>query len=297
MIDVLSRIRGGRRSSGWLPVVMLFVAMAVWGVSAQDVTLPGNPDSLKFAVISDVHAEGDQKEYAVARQMAAVHAKFPFDMVITAGDNMNESQSPRDFLDKFEKPFGPLLDAGVQFYATLGNHDSPSQRFYKPWNMGGDRYYTFARHNVRFFLLDSNVLDPPQLAWIDDALKNARDDWKICFLHHPPYSDGKTHGSQMGVRAALEPMFVKYGVNVVFTGHEHIYERITPQKGISWFVTGGGGPVRKGDTKPGAMTAAYFDQDQTFMIVEVQGDDLFFQAISREGKSVDSGIIHRRPTT
>jgi predicted phosphodiesterase len=278
----------------WLLALILFIVAAVWGVSAQDVTLPGNPDSLKFAVMSDLHAENDRKVYALAQQMTAVRAKFPFEMVITAGDNMNESVRPRDFVDKFEEPFGPLLNAGVQFYAALGNHDSRSQRFYKTWNMGGERYYTFARKNVRFFILDSNDLDPPQLAWIDGALRNSQEDWKVCFLHHPPYSDGKTHGSQTGVRTILEPIFVKYGVNVVFTGHEHIYERITPQKAISWFVTGGAGPVRKGDTKPSAMTAAYFDQDLSFMIVEIQGDDLFFQTISRTGKSVDSGVIHRR---
>jgi predicted phosphodiesterase len=264
---------------------------AVWGASAQEVALPGKPDSLKFAVISDLHAEGDEKEYALAQQMAAVRAKFPFEMVIMAGDNMNQSHLPRDFVDKFEKPFGPLLDAGVLFYAALGNHDDPSQRFYKAWNMGGERYYTFARKNVRFFVLDSNDLNPLQLAWIDGALKNSWEHWKICLFHHPPYSDGKTHGSDMGIRALLEPIFVKYGVNIVFTGHDHIYERITPQKGISWFVTGGAGPVRIHDTRPSAMTAAYFDQDISFMIVEIQGDDLLFETISRTGTSVDSGVL------
>jgi 3',5'-cyclic AMP phosphodiesterase CpdA len=269
---------------------------AAWDGGTQSVVRSDTRESLKFAVISDVHALGDHKEYAVAQELTATYAAFPFEMVITSGDNVNGTQDPREYVDKFEKPFGALLDAGVPFYATLGNHDSPSIRFYSPWNMGGNRYYTFARKNARFFVLDTNEMNPLQLAWIDDALKSSHEDWKICFLHHPPYSDGKTHGSDLGVRALLEPIFVEHGVNVVFTGHDHIYERITPQKGIAWFVTGGAGPVRKGDTQPSSMTAAHFDQDESFMVAEIQDDNLVFQAISRTGKNVDTGVIQRRAT-
>jgi hypothetical protein len=93
----------------------------------------------------------------------------------------------------------------------------------------------------------------------------------------------------------FEPLFIKYGVNVVFSGHDHIYERIKPQKGIVYFVSGSAGELRRGDVRPSAMTAASFDQDQSFMIVEVVGNDLTFQAISRTGKIVDSGVIHREP--
>jgi 3',5'-cyclic AMP phosphodiesterase CpdA len=141
---------------------------------------------------------------------------------------------------------------------------------------------------------DSDQLDPKQLVWITDALKNSLDDWKICYFHHPLYSDGMTHGSSVDLRIVLEPLFVTYGVNVVFSGHDHIYERITPQKGITYFVSGSGGQLRKGDTKKSAMTAASFDQDQSFMLVEVGSNDLAFQAISRTGLTVDKGTIHRQ---
>ena len=85
---------------------------------------------------------------------------------------------------------------------------------------------------------------------------------------------------------------VSNDVNVVFSGHDHIYERITPQKGIYYFVSGSGGQLRKGDTRPSAMTAASFDQDQSFMLVEIGGTVMTFQAISRTGQIVDSGTIH-----
>jgi hypothetical protein len=96
------------------------------------------------------------------------------------------------------------------------------------------------------------------------------------------------------LRVVLEPLFVKYGVSVVFSGHDHIYERIKPQKGITYFVNGSSGELRRGDVHPSTMTAAYFDRDQAFSLVEVDGDDLFFQARSRVGETVDSGVIHRQ---
>jgi 3',5'-cyclic AMP phosphodiesterase CpdA len=273
--------------------ILLALVACAWVLGAQDLTLPNRPSSLKFAALGD-NGTGDLPEYDVGRQMAAYHGRFTFDLVIMLGDNLYGRQEPRDFATKFEEPYRPLLNAGVQFYASLGNHDNPNQQGYPPFHMGGARYYTYSKRNVRFFALDSNILDPKQLAWIESALRQSSDDWKICYFHHPLYSDGKTHGSQIDLRVVLEPLLVKYGVNVVFSGHDHVYERIKPQKGITYFVSGAGGQLRKGDVKRSAMTAAQFDQDCSFMLIEVSGDDLFFQAISRTGATVDSGVIHRK---
>jgi 3',5'-cyclic AMP phosphodiesterase CpdA len=160
--------------------------------------------------------------------------------------------------------------------------------------MNGERYYTFTRKNVRFFVLDSDYMDPKQQQWIDDELRKSGDDWKICYFHHPLYSDGGRHGSEVDLRVILEPVFLKYGVNVVYSGHDHIYERLKPQKGIYYFVSGSAGQLRRGDLKRSGMTEAGFDSDQSFMLNEIVGDDLHFQVISRAGKTVDSGTIHRQ---
>jgi len=72
------------------------------------------------------------------------------------------------------------------------------------------------------------------------------------------------------------------------------YERLTPQKGIYHFVSGAGGQLREGDTNRSAMTAKVFDQDQSFMLVEIDADVLTFQAISRPGAIVDAGTIQRQ---
>jgi predicted phosphodiesterase len=213
--------------------------------------------------------------------------------VIMLGDNLYGSERPQDFVKKFEAPYKILLDAKVAFYASLGNHDDPNQRFYAPFNMAGKRYYSFKKGNVRFFALDSNYMDPVQLAWLESELKASGSDWKIPYFHHPLYSAGM-HGSQTDLRATLEPLFLKYDVDVVFSGHEHFYQRIKPQKGIQYFVSGAAGELRPGDLRPSALTAAGFDTDRSFMLVEVAGKEMSFQAISRTGQTVDKGTVPMR---
>lgn len=284
-------LRGLRRWS-----VALAGLVLVQGAGAVDLALPNRADSVKFAVIGDF-GSGDASEHEVASQMAALRVRFPFRFVITTGDNiLGDQDDPEDFAEKFERPFQSLLGAGVRFYATLGNHDKASNRFYRLWNMNGRRYYTFAVDRVRFFALDSNWPDRAQLAWIDEALSSANEDWKICYFHHPLYSNGVKHGPDLELRVLFEPILLRHGVDVVFSGHDHVYERLTPQAGISYFVTGAGGQAVR-TLRRSAATAASFDREQTFTVVEVLGPDLFFQTVSRSGVTVDSGVIRKRGQT
>jgi len=273
--------------------VLMLLVLAVSALVAQDLTLPMKNGSVKFAVIGDT-GTGDKHQLAVAKQLTATRAEFPFEFVVMVGDNIYGGNSARDYDKKFALPYKPLLDAGIKFYAALGNHDDPSERYYKPFNMNGERYYTFKpADGVRFFALDSNYIDEKQLKWLDDQLATSGSEWKIAFFHHPPYSSGETHGSDETLRTQLEPRFVKAGVNIVLTGHEHFYERVKPQKGIAYFITGSSAKLREGNIAPTALTAKGFDSGYTFMIVEIVGDDMYYQAITDTGKTIDSGTVHR----
>ena len=223
--------------------------------------------------------------------MAECRQKFPFDFALMLGDNIYGTQTPADFQRKFEEPYKALLGAGVKFYAALGNHDDPNERFYKPFNMAEKRYYNFKNGNAEFFALDSTYMDPRQLDWLTKSLGSSSAAWKICYFHHPLYSGGKFHGPDLDLRARLEPIFSKFGVNTVFSGHEHVYERIKPQHGIQYFVLGSSGQLRPHNLRSMSQTAKGFDTDQTFMLVEIAGDQLYFQALSRKGTTVDSGVI------
>ncbi len=257
-------------------------------------TLPNRPDSLKFGVMGDF-GTGKREQYQLAEQMARVRAQFPFVLMLTVGDNLYGGNGPRDFLNKFEKPYKPLLDGGVKFHASLGNHDSRQQSNYEPFNMGGRTYYTFKapKENVKFFALETSYLDPQQLQWLERELDGAGEDWKIPYFHHPLYSSGGRHGSDLPKRRVLEPIFLKHGVSVVFAGHDHVYERVRPQQGIVHFVVGSSGQLRKGNLDKTGFTDAANATEQAFLVVEIDGDEMHFNAVSRTGKVIDSGVIVR----
>jgi 3',5'-cyclic AMP phosphodiesterase CpdA len=257
--------------------------------------LPNIEGSLKFAVLGDF-GTGERPQYELAEQMAKLRARFKYDLVVLVGDNLYGAERPQDFEKKFEIPYKSLLGAGVKFYASLGNHDAREQRFYKPFNMQGKLYYAFSpKPNVRFFAFESTYPEPEQIGWLEKELAASNDDWKIVFFHHPLYSSGDRHGSDQRLREVLEPLFLKYNVSVVLNGHDHFYERVKPQKGITYFVVGSGGQLRRGNIDRGSgITATGFDTDLAFMAAEISGDQMYFNTISRVGQTVDSGVFTRR---
>jgi hypothetical protein len=257
--------------------------------------LPRIDGSVRFAVLGDT-GTGGREQFEVGARLAQQRGQFPFEFAILLGDNLYGSERPQDYARKFEQPYKPLLDAGVRFYAALGNHDDPAQRLYKPFNMNGERFYTFAKGPVEFFVLDSNYMDPKQLSWLEQRLKDSGKPWRIAYFHHPLYSSGAAHGSETDLRALVEPLFVKYGVSVVFAGHEHFYERIKPQSGIAYFTAGGSAKLRRGNIRPQPFHAAGFDTDRSFMLVEIADDRMYFQVRSRTGEIVDGGVVERRNT-
>ena len=274
------------------------VVHAIQSPAESPVALPNKDGSFKFSVLGDFGV-GDQKQFQLADQMAKLHGRFKYDLVVTVGDNILGSERPQDFQKKFEIPYKPLLDAGVKFYASLGNHDSREQRFYKLFNMEGKLYYSFSpKPNIRFFAFDSTYPEPEQIRWLEKELAASNDDWKIVYFHQPLYSSGDPHGSDLQLREVLEPLFLKHNVSVVLSGHDHFYERVKPQKGIAYFVVGSGGRLRVGniDRKSG-ITAKGFDTDLAFMAAEISGDQMYFNAISRLGQTVDSGVLTRRKIT
>jgi len=281
-----------RRSFHYLLLLGVF-AVLLPGLGADEFKFPLKSNSVRFAAIGDM-GTGDPPQYEVAQRMVEARRSFPFEFVIMLGDNIYGGSKATDFEKKFELPYKLLLDADVKFYATLGNHDNAKERFYKFFNMNGESFYSYKKGNVRFFVLNSNYVDPKQTAWLEKQLQDAdNSDWKICFFHHPLYSSGRFHGPATDLRQLLEPLFTKYGVDVVFAGHEHVYERSYPQNGIYYFTEGASGELRSGNLARSTNTAKGFDTDRSFMLIEIAGDEMYFQAISRTGATVDSGMIQR----
>jgi 3',5'-cyclic AMP phosphodiesterase CpdA len=262
----------------------------------QVVSLPNQAGSLKFGVLGDF-GTGDEEQYAMAAQIGRSWQQHRFPLMILVGDNLYGSERPQDFRAKFETPYKLLLDGKVAFKASLGNHDSREQRRYAHFGMEDQLYYSFkaSAQSVRFFALESTYPEPKQIVWFEKALKDADEDWKIAYFHHPLYSSAGRHGSDVRLREKLEPLLVAYNVTVVFAGHDHVYERTKPQKDIVHFVVGSGGKLAPGDLdRRSPITAAGFDSDYVFLVAEIHGDRMTFNAVARSGKVIDSGVITRR---
>ncbi len=269
---------------------------------SDGLALPKKLGSLRFAVMGDV-GRGDAAQFDTAAEMARWRKKFNFSFVLMLGDNMYGPGTPEDYAQRFERPYKPLLDDGVVFYAANGNHDPVSILTYGPYNMNGNRYYWFkktegplgpiAQRTVRFFAIDTVNLDAAQLTWLRRYMGESDSDWEICFYHHPLFTSGRYRLQSVRTRRTLEPIFRLFGADLGLSGHEHFYERVVPQHGVVYFTSGAGGALRVADIRPSSLTVTGFDADTHFMLMEISGDELYFQAISRTGKTIDSGHFKR----
>jgi phosphodiesterase/alkaline phosphatase D-like protein len=257
-----------------------------------------------FAVIGDT-GTGDEAQLSVARQMVRQREKTPFEFVIMLGDNIYERGEEKYIKPRFEEPYKELLEAGVKFYASLGNHDIirglEFQTNYPNFNMGGRRYYNFTKGSsdnaaslLEFFALDTNEMTPEQLKWLDESLGASKAGWKIAFSHHSIYSSARMHSQYTKLRAHLEPLYVKHGVAAVFSGHSHCYERVKPQKGVHYFTEGASGEIKRRTLdRTTSLFAAGEDEKNSFLIVQASETEMKVEAIAADGSLIDSYTIKR----
>jgi predicted phosphodiesterase len=266
-------------------------------VSASPPFKPAAKEAVTFAIIGD-SGTGEAAQFEVARQMKATREKTPFDFVLMLGDNIYPNGEAARFKPCFEEPYKDLLKDGVKFYAALGNHDlergTDAALHYDHFHMDGHRYYHFTKGDnlIEFFALDSSVMTSEQLAWAEDKLKASKAKWKVAFFHHPLYSSARKHGSDERLRQMLEPLFMRYKVDVAFAGHDHVYERIKPQNGIYYFTEGASGKLRAGNIdRRSAIFEAGNDAIHSFLLVQVEPSQMKVEAIGADGKILDSTVI------
>ena len=145
---------------------------------------------------------------------------------------------------------------------------------------------------ARFFALDSRSFDGDQLAWLGKELGDSNSRWKIAYFHHPLYTSGRYQaGADRYALRSRRSWSTEMSTSCFRS--RHFYQRIVPQRGIAYFISGGAGSLRRGDIRPSPLNARGFDTDFHFLMMEVSGDELWFQAISRTGATIDAGVITR----
>jgi predicted phosphodiesterase len=248
---------------------------------------PSSSSSYSFAVIGDFGTGGDVQK-AIAERMCKWRRKHPFDVVITTGDNVYPNGDPSLFKSEFYRPYRCLRRHGVQFHASLGNHDAMTEggdNEVEDPKFGMDGHnYVFRAGGVRFVVADSNDLDR---TWLRDALTAEDGDrWSIPVFHFPVYSPGTGHGSTPGYRPSLPKMFRRKNVDLVLTGHDHIYSVTKNLRGIRYVVTGGGGAELYGCTDQGY--SATCKAANHFLFVTAGAKRIDVTAIPATGKPIDS---------
>jgi 3',5'-cyclic AMP phosphodiesterase CpdA len=200
--------------------------------------------------------------------------------VLLAGDISYYGSIDDRWQDVFVRPYRPLIDAGVRWELAIGNHeitekhspDAAAEIAAQLRRLGKPGTYYVARHGP---------------AWLDEALAASTARWKVAVLHHPLYSSGR-HGGDARVREVLEPRFVSGGITAVFTGHDHHYERTHPQRGVTYFVSGGGCKLTRVGT---SEFTAFSSSILQFLLVSVQGDEMEVRCIRDDGEVVDRVVL------
>jgi hypothetical protein len=291
---------------------------AVWPLLRREDLLPGEPfdmrlrprawstagDRLSFVALGD-NGSGGRQALAVAERMALTYQTAPFGLVALLGDICYYGNFRRRFDTVFRRPLGPLLDAGVGFELAIGNHDAALHfsdegldAIEAELELLGTpgRFYTTSHGPVDFFYLDSSVpgLYGPraseQLEWLDDALASSTNQWKVVALHHPPYSSG-VHGSTPGAQERLVPLLSRHHVDLVLSGHDHDYERVEPQDGVTYVVSGGGCKTTR--VGRSAFTAVA-ERTLHFLHVDVVDDRLTGTCVRDDGTVADRFTLRAR---
>jgi 3',5'-cyclic AMP phosphodiesterase CpdA len=241
------------------------------------------PLLLRLAVAGDV---GDSRRglRATAASMAAVIADRPFDALLLLGDNVYPRGDPQRLPDTVFGPFAPVLDAGAELLAVIGNHDvRHADEQVAAFGMPG-RWWARELGDVLLVGLDSTRRrDESQRAWLEQTLAASEARWKVVALHHPPYSAGYQR-SHRGVREAFGPLFERHGVQLVLSGHEHDYQRSVPIAGVTYVVTGNAARTRR--TGRRRFTAASF-ATLGWLEVGIRTDHLIGRFVDHRGRIAD----------
>ena len=249
----------------------------------------GSEPVLRIAVAGDV-GYGNEREHQTARAIVAAGRTDPYDVLLLLGDNVYPSGDPSRLPVTVFEPFQPVLDTGAELLAILGNHDvkdGHADGQVAALGMPG-RWYARQMGDLTLVALDSNdVGNPAQHAWLEATLASITTTWKVVALHHPPYSAGY-QGSSLEARDAFGPLFERYGVQLVLSGHEHDYQRSYPINGVTYVVTGGAADTRRTGSDDFTARAVSWHH---FVDLNVFEDHLLLRGVNQKGRVFDQVSI------
>jgi hypothetical protein len=245
---------------------------------------------VRFLAFGDSGGGGND-QYQLRDRMFDV----PYDLIVHTGDIAYDDGTIGEFEDNVFGVYADLFSS-LPFFPAAGNHEyktlqgAPFRDVFALPGDSGEKWYSYDWGRVHFAALDTEADYVTQAAWLDADLAASAAPWKIVYLHRPPYSSGN-HGSDTRLRTLLAPVLEKHGVQLVLAGHDHHYERMIPQGGVAYVVTGGGG---RGTYNVGTSSfTAFADEVIHYVYVDVGIDQLVLHAIDANGIQFDSTVVPR----
>jgi tartrate-resistant acid phosphatase type 5 len=248
---------------------------------------------------------GSVEQKTVAQTINTYHRGRALDLAITLGDNFYSvgMESPADprWQTWFEDLYGQL---GITFFAALGNHDwghpdSPAAEVLysgrtPTWRMPA-AYYTFTAGPVQFFALDTQsvALAQKQREWLDRELGKSQARWKVVYGHHPIYSVGN-YEDRPDLIASVLPILVDRA-DVYIAGHDHNLQVLPTQRGVHFFIAGGGGAGLY-EVKPDEKTI-FASRANGFAVLEADASRLTVRLVDTTGQAVYEEVITKAATT
>jgi 3',5'-cyclic AMP phosphodiesterase CpdA len=250
-----------------------------------------DPPAVRMAVVGDIGDSGDRLD-ATADAMARLGADDPYDVLLLLGDNVYPAGDPARLPDTVFRPFRAVLDAGASLRAILGNHDVMDGHGDAQMDALGmpGRWWSVERDDVLLIGLDSNrPFDREQHAWLEDTLRSTIAPWRIVALHQSPYSAGY-QGSSEDAREQFSPLFERYGVQLVLSGHDHDYQRSERINGVTYVVSGAAAGTRR--TGEDDFTAVSFSWHH-FLDIGIYADRIVGRAVNQDGRVADRWVLRR----
>jgi tartrate-resistant acid phosphatase type 5 len=295
---------------GKMKKYLLLALVISCAASAWCHNLNSNSRGVVFAVIGDFGAN-TRAEKNVAKALKAKHPDF----ILTVGDNnypkgcwssidKNIGQYYASFIANYKGKYGNGSEE-ARFFPSLGNHDwyakskclhHGSLPYLEYFTLpGNQRYYDFQKGPVHFFALDSDGREPDgikigskQYLWFVEKLKKSTATFKIVYFHHAAFSSAR-HGSTK----QMQWDFSSLGIDGVFSGHDHSYERIV-RDNVVYFVNGVGGNNSLSKLKKRVAGSQYFyNKKHGFMLVNVNSNEMHIQFINKDNHIKDEYFIKK----
>ncbi len=271
----------------------------------QVFTTASNDDHFSWLWFGDIH---NSPEWGKMARMA--FEKHPdVDFVSVAGDMVGDGLHRNQWDEVFE--YSAEIISQKPFMNVLGNHDNRGglgalmyeKLFSYPEN-GPDKLipehtYSFTYNNALFLMIDATSKDEYQTGWIEEQLKNSNAAWKFAMFHFPPYN---WEGPYLNLQKLWVPLFDKYGVDMVFSGHIHYYMRSKPMRGGevvdsykngTAYIISVGIPSRTPEIVEEPYAEVQLPDGQFYQYLKCEGNQLKYMSFNAEGEIIDSFTLEK----